>query len=123
MTDGLQPPPPATAAEARGILDTRIADKSWGAALLAGDVATNAEYRELRAKADNPDPADQVAEALRGHEISEQEFKLVEGWRARHMRDPIFAKEFLNGNPEARREMVLSAIALSGGVKGSGGSF
>src|SRR5258705_7158432 len=115
MTDGLQPQPPATAAEARALLDTRIADKSWGAALLAGDVATNAEYRALRAKADNPDPADQVAvalsgnigempdstvkmlaetaaslreigisepvieQALRGHEVSEQELKLVEG--------------------------------------------
>src|SRR5258707_948834 len=117
-TPGASPAPPANAAEARSRIDALIADKEKGAKLLSGDAEVNREYRDLRAKADNPDPADQVAvalsgeigempdstvkmlaetagmlrevglsepvieQALRGHAVSEQEFKLVEGWRA-----------------------------------------
>src|SRR6266403_5979409 len=75
MSDGTQQPgppgapaaPPANAAEARSRLDALIADKDRGAKLLAGDAEVNREYRELRLKADNHDPADQVAVALSGN--------------------------------------------------------
>jgi hypothetical protein len=64
---GTPPAPPANAAEARTRLDALIADKDKGAKLLAGDAEVNREYRELRLKADNPDPADTVAAAMAGN--------------------------------------------------------
>jgi hypothetical protein len=164
MTDttvqpGAPPAPPANAAEARTRLDALLVDKDRGAKLLAGDAEVNREYRELRAKADNPDPADTVAaamsgnigevpdsevalmantagmlrdigvresiieETLRGHEVTEQEYKLVEAWKARQMRDPVFVKAFLSGDAEARQKMTLAAIVLSGGIKDVRGRF
>jgi hypothetical protein len=60
---GTPPAPPANAAEARTRLDALMVDKERGAKLLAGDAEVTREYRELRAKADNPDPADTVAAA------------------------------------------------------------
>jgi hypothetical protein len=164
MTDtpvlpGAPPTPPANAAEARTRLDALLVDKDRGAKLLAGDAEVNREYRELRAKADNPDPADTVAaamsgnigevpdsevalmantagmlrdigvresiieETLRGHEVTEQEYKLVEAWKARQMRDPVFVKAFLSGDAEARQKMTLAAIVLSGGIKDVRGRF
>jgi hypothetical protein len=160
MTETQQQPsaPPANAAEARTVLEGKMADKDWGALLLRGDAAVNREYLELRAKADNPDPSDVVAaamsgkigdvpdssvalmantasmlreigireevikEALEGRELTQQEHDLVTAWRTRQMRDPVFVKDFLSGDPEARQKMTLSAIALSGGVK-EGGRF
>jgi len=70
MTDAAvtPPSPPATSQEARAVLDTRIADKDWGAKLLSGDAEARREYSELRAKADAPDPADAVAAAMAGIE-------------------------------------------------------
>jgi hypothetical protein len=164
MTDtpvlpGAPPAPPANAAEARVRLDALIVDKDKGAKLLAGDAEVNREYRELRAKADNPDPADTVAaamsgnvgelpdsevalmantagmlrdigvresiieETLRGHVVTEQEYKLVEAWKARQMRDPVFVKAFLSGDADARQKMTLAAIVLSGGIKDVRGRF
>ncbi|HTG16770.1 MAG TPA: hypothetical protein VK747_16085, partial [Blastocatellia bacterium] len=56
--------PPTNAAEARAVLDSRMADKQFGAKLFAGDVATKTEYRELRALINNPAPTDAVAAAM-----------------------------------------------------------
>lgn len=50
--------PPANAAEARALLDTRIADKDWGAKLLAGNSDVGREFRELSEKAGGVDPID-----------------------------------------------------------------
>jgi hypothetical protein len=71
MTDGTQSPgappvPPATPQEARSVLDSRIADKDFGARLVAGDADANCEFRELQAKIAEADPADDVARALAG---------------------------------------------------------
>jgi hypothetical protein len=153
------PPAPSTPAEANTVLQSRLADKAWGAKLLANDVEVTREYRALREKADNPDPADTVAaamsgnvgeipdsevalmantagmlreigvresiieETLRGHVVTEQEFKLVEAWKARQMRDPVFVKAFLSGGAEERQKMTLAAIVLSGGIKDARGRF
>ncbi len=68
-TPGAPPAPPANAAEARATLDARIADKSWGAKLIGGDVAANTEYRELRALVDSPDPTDKVELAMSGADL------------------------------------------------------
>jgi hypothetical protein len=158
-TPGAPPAPPATPAEARQRLDARLADKQFGARLLAGDAATNTEYRDLQNMAANVDPNDAVAvamsgnigempdssvklmantadmlreigikesiieETLRGHEVTEQEYKLVEAWKARQMKDPVFVKAYLSGDADARHKMTLAAIVLSGGIKGARNSF
>ncbi len=84
MTDttvqpGAPPAPPANATEARTRLDALLVDKDRGAKLLAGDAEVNREYRELRAKADNPDPADTVAVAMSGNvgELPDSEVALM----------------------------------------------
>jgi hypothetical protein len=150
--------PPANAAEARTVLDGKLADRDWGAKLLAGDAATNREYRELQNKAatdddstiaaamsgnigDVPDSSvkmmantasmlreigireEIIEQQLRGHEVTAEEYKLVEAWKARQMKDPVFVKAYLSGDPEARQKMTLAAIVLSGGIKGERNSF
>jgi hypothetical protein len=67
MTDGTPPSAPATPQEARSLLDARLADKEFGARLLAGDAATNTEYRDLQNMAANVDPNDAVAVAMSGN--------------------------------------------------------
>jgi hypothetical protein len=59
-----------------------------------------------------------IEQTLKGHQVSEQEYKLVQAWKARHMKDPEFVKRFLNGDTEARQKMTLADIVLSGGIKG-----
>jgi hypothetical protein len=150
MTDQ---PAPANAIEARAVLDSRMADPSWGAKVFAGDVDANRELRELTTKAVGSDDSvvaavmsgdlskmpttethimagaagmlrevgiseEVIEQTLKGHQVSEQEFKLAEAWKSRHMKDPEFVKSFLNGNVEARQKMALVDIILSGGIKG-----
>jgi hypothetical protein len=158
-TPGAPPAPPANSQEARTRLDGLIKDRDWGAKLIAGDAATSREYRELRLKVDNPDPADTVAaamagklgempdssvkmmaetagmlreigiresiieETLRGHEVTQLEYDLVNAWKTRQMKDPVFVKAYLSGDEEARQKMTLAAIVLSGSIKGALGSF
>jgi hypothetical protein len=64
-----------------------------------------------------------IEQTLKGHEVSPDEYKQVEAWKARQMKDPVFVKAYLSGDPEARQKMVLSAIVLSGGIKSGRGSF
>jgi hypothetical protein len=159
MTEAAAPPAaPTNAVEARGRLDTLIADKDWGAKLLAGDTNASREFRDLQNMADKSDdsvtstamagnlgpvPDSQVkmlaetadflrtigikeqiiAEVLQGHMVSAEEFKLVEAWKSRQMRDPVFVKAFLSGESEPREKMALADIVLSGGIKGQSGSF
>jgi len=158
MTDveqqpGAPPAPPANSTEARTRLDTLIADKNFGAKLVAGDADANREFRGLQNLAASTDDttiaaamsgeigefpdsgAKQMAntaamlreigireeiieQTLRGHEVSADEFRLVEAYKARLMKDPMFVKDFLSGNPEARQKMTLIAIVQSGNVKG-----
>jgi hypothetical protein len=64
-----------------------------------------------------------IEQTLRGHEVSPIEMKQAEAWRERAMRDPVFVKAWLSGDPEARQKMTLSQIIVSGGVKDVRGSF
>jgi hypothetical protein len=164
MTDDVQqqpgppPAPPANATEARARLDGLMADKDWGAKLLAGDADTKREYFSLSSMAANTDAStiavamsgnigefpdsrmkmmsdtagmlreigireEIIAQTLQGHEVSADEFKLVEAWKARQMKDPVFTKAWLSGDPEARQKMTLAAIVLSGSVKDVRGRF
>jgi hypothetical protein len=64
-----------------------------------------------------------IEQTLKGHEVSAEEYKLVEAWKARQMKDPVFVKSYLSGDPEAREKMTLASVILSGGIKGQSGSF
>jgi hypothetical protein len=64
-----------------------------------------------------------IEQTLRGHEVSALEMKQVEAWKARQMKDPVFVKAYLSGDPEARQKMTLAAIVLSGSIKGAQSSF
>jgi hypothetical protein len=153
MTEAAAPPAaPTNAVEARGRLDTLIADKDWGAKVLSGDTNANRELRDLHNMAageddstitaamsgnigDMPDSsvklmantADMLREigviesaieqTLRGDPVSAQEFKLVEAHKARLMKDPVFVKAYLSGEPEPREKMTLCNIVLSSEIK------
>jgi hypothetical protein len=69
VTPGAPAAPPKNSAEARAVLDSRIADKDWGAKLLASDGATKTEYQQLRALVDSPDPSDRVELAMSGADL------------------------------------------------------
>jgi hypothetical protein len=56
--------PPTNAAEAQAVLNTKFADKAWGAKLLSGDGPTTTEYRGLRELINKPDPTDAVKVAM-----------------------------------------------------------
>jgi hypothetical protein len=64
-----------------------------------------------------------IEQVLQGHEVSAEEYKLTEAWKARQMKNPEFVKAYLSGEPEAREKMTLASIILSGGIKGQSGSF
>jgi hypothetical protein len=64
-----------------------------------------------------------VEQVLKGHEVSAEEYKLTEAWKARQMKNPDFVKAYLSGEPEAREKMTLASIILSGGIKGESRSF
>jgi hypothetical protein len=56
MTEAAPPPAaPTNAVEARGRLDTRIADKDFGAKVLSGDPNANREFRDLQKMAASED--------------------------------------------------------------------
>ena len=46
-----------------------------------------------------------IEQTLKGHEVSSEEYKLVEAYKARQMKDPVFVNAFLSGDPEARQKM------------------
>jgi hypothetical protein len=58
-----------------------------------------------------------IEQTLRGDAVSAQEFKLVEAHKARLMKDPVFLKNYLGGDPEARQQMVLCNIVLTSEIK------
>jgi hypothetical protein len=119
MTDtvvqpGAAPAPPATPAEARQRIDALIADKEFGAKLLAGDAATNKEFGGLQLKADSVDPADQVAAAMRGDigdlpDSSTKEMAAAAGMlREIGVRESII-EETLRGHEVTQQEYDLTA--------------
>jgi hypothetical protein len=58
-----------------------------------------------------------IEQTLRGDPVSAQEFKLVEAHKARLMKDPVFVKAYLSGEPEPREKMTLCNIVLSSEIK------
>jgi hypothetical protein len=62
---------------------------------------------------------DAVKEALSGSQPTQAEFDAVKNWRERAMRDDAWVKRYLSGDADARTQMTLAAIVLSGEIKGS----
>jgi hypothetical protein len=62
-----------------------------------------------------------IEQVLKGHEVTAEEYKLTEAWKARQMKDPVFVKAYLSGEVEPREKMTLANIILSGGIKGQSG--
>jgi hypothetical protein len=119
MTDtvvqpGAAPAPPATPAEARQRIDALIADKDRGALLLAGDAATNTEYRDLQNMAANVDPNDAVAVAMSGNigEMPDSSVKMMSETagmlREIGIRESII-EETLRGHEVTQQEYDLAA--------------
>jgi hypothetical protein len=67
MTEAAAPPAaPTNAVEARAQLAARLADKDWGAKLIAGgDTNVNREFRDLQSMADKSDDST-IAAAMSG---------------------------------------------------------
>jgi hypothetical protein len=63
-----------------------------------------------------------IEQVLQGHEVTAEEYKLTEAWKARQMKDPVFVKAYLSGEVEPREKMTLANIILSGGIKGQSGA-
>jgi hypothetical protein len=57
-----------------------------------------------------------IEQVLQGHEVTADEYKATEAWKSRQMRDPVFVKAYLSGEPEPREKMMLADIILSGGI-------
>jgi hypothetical protein len=64
-------------------------------------------------------PENAVKEALSGSQPTQAEFDAVKNWRDRAMRDEAFVKRYLTGDADARTQMTLAAIVLSGEIKGT----
>jgi len=45
-----------------------------------------------------------IEQTLQGTRFSSDEFKLVEAWKVRQMKDPVFVKAYLSGDAEAARK-------------------
>jgi hypothetical protein len=143
---------PTNAVEARTQLDVRLADKEWGAKLIAGDANTNKDFRDLTAMVSNEDAStvaaamsgnigdmpdsstklmantaemlreigirdDVIEQTLQSPPVTSAEYKLAEAWKARQLKDPVFVKAYLSGDPEAREKMTLCDIVLSSEIK------
>jgi len=54
-----------------------------------------------------------IRQTLTDYEVSPEEFRAVEAWKAQKMRSPEFTKAFLAGEPDAVREMLLADVVLS----------
>jgi hypothetical protein len=59
-----------------------------------------------------------IRETLSGKEVTQAEFNATKIWYDQKMRDQKFTKEWLAGDPEAGRLMMLAAIVLSSDVTG-----
>jgi hypothetical protein len=84
------------------IQDGIIPDSS---AVLMANVAA-----DLREKGINDEC---IRQTLTGQKCSKQERTLVETWKGQRMRDPVWVKAYLSGDPQAVKDMTLANIVMS----------
>jgi hypothetical protein len=58
-----------------------------------------------------------IEQVLKGHKVTAQEYKLVEAEKARLMKSEAFVKDYMAGDPEARKRLLLCDIVISGGIR------
>jgi hypothetical protein len=88
---------------------------------IAGVAGTDAEQRQMTEAAawmrQSGISDGVIKQTLSDYEVSSQEYRAVEAWKAQKMRSPEFTKAFLVGEPEAVRQMRLADIVLSSSIK------
>jgi hypothetical protein len=143
------PAPPPNTQEAQAQLNALISDTARGALLLNGDAATTKQFNSLmamvseggdhvdRAMSGVPDSelkalagtADMLAalgirpevvrQTLENHEVTQAEYDATKAWQARSMKDQVWVKKYLEGDPDAARQVMLCSIILSSPIKSS----
>jgi hypothetical protein len=58
-----------------------------------------------------------IRQTLEGHEVTQAEYDATKAWRARTMKDQFWVKAYLEGDPDATRQMTLASIILSSNIK------
>lgn len=58
-----------------------------------------------------------IRQTLEGHEVTQAEYDATKAWQARAMRDQFFVKAYLDGDPDAAKQMMLASIILSSPIK------
>jgi hypothetical protein len=58
-----------------------------------------------------------VRQTLENHSVTQAEFDATKAWQARSMKDQAFVKAYLEGDPDAARQMMLASIILSSPIK------
>ena len=58
-----------------------------------------------------------VRQTLENHEVTQAEYDAAKAWQARTMRDQFWVKAYLEGDPDAARQMTLASIILSSPIK------
>ena len=58
-----------------------------------------------------------VRQTLENHTVTQAEFDATKAWQARSMKDQVWVKAYLEGDPDAARQMALASIILSSPIK------
>jgi hypothetical protein len=58
-----------------------------------------------------------VRQTLENFSITQAEFDATKAWQARSMKDQFWVKSYLEGNPDAARQMMLCSVILSSPIK------
>ena len=59
-----------------------------------------------------------IRETLSGQPVTQAEHDATKIWRDQHLADKEYVKKWLNGDIEARKEMMLASIILSSKIRG-----
>jgi len=58
-----------------------------------------------------------IRQTLEDHEVTQAEYDATLAWQTRAMKDQFWVKAYLEGDPDAARQMMLATIVLSSTVK------
>jgi hypothetical protein len=104
-----------TSAVAAGGSDAEIAMSGALPDLPDSQLKTMAGTAELLRNMGFPPLA--IRETLAGKEATQADIAIATAWKSQHMRSPEFVKQFLSGEPDAVRQMMVADIILSSDIK------
>jgi hypothetical protein len=58
-----------------------------------------------------------IRQTLENREVTQAEFDATKAWQTRSMKDQFFVKAYLEGDPDAARQMMLASVILSSPIK------